>query len=142
MIEDLRAAAAEVAGDVVLDTAPGTAMRRWRTRYGFTQTWLSEHLGVRRESLSRIESGHSKPTLDVVAQFARVMALTGSVRAYAARMEKNGGSPNYVYFRTLGKELDLPPDTVDAVAREALESYSAKRDALLEGLGHEGTERP
>lgn len=109
-------------------------IRAARDRYGFTQAWLAGHLGVRRESLSRIESGHSKPTLDVVARFARIMALARHVRAYAARLEKAGGNPNYVYVRTLGKELDLDQETVDDVTREALASYSAKRASLLEGI--------
>ncbi len=138
MPPDPRDAARELAGEVVLHTAPGDVIRAARDRYGFAQAWLAGHLGVRRESLSRIESGHSKPTLDVVARFARIMALSRHVRAYAARLEKAGGNPNYVYVRTLGKELDLDQETVDDVAREALESYSAKRASLLEGVVPKG----
>lgn len=141
MLPDPQEVAIELAGEVVLRDAPGEVIREARNRYGFTQAWLAKHLDVRRESLSRIESGHSKPTLDVVARFARILSLARHVRAYAARQEKDGGKPNYVHFRTIGRELGLSTETSDEVAREALESYSAKRDALLEDITRSAGER-
>ncbi len=135
----LQEAAARLAGQILLSGAPGEQMARLRHRYGFTQAWLSEHLGVRRESLSRIESQHSTPTSEVVAQFARIMALVQHVREETARLEAAGGSPSPSRFREAGSVLGLEPTTTTEIAREALASYSAKRAALLEGLhGPEG----
>ena len=131
--EPLRAAHA-VAGAIALSDRPGRAMREARTRYGFTQGWLAPHLGVRRESLSRIESGHSTPTLDVVARFARLMGLAQVARDTAARLERQGGRPSVAVLRSLAGDLGLEPETVDAVVRAALASYAAKREALLDGL--------
>lgn len=128
------ALATAMAGEVVLSAQPGEVVRRARTRYGFTQEWLSNHLGVRRESLSRIESGHSKPTMDVVARFARIMALAQGVRDLAARLERDGRVPGSLMLRPLAEGLELDPGTVDEVARAALHSYTEKRRSLLEGL--------
>lgn len=138
MVEGLRDTAVELAGEIVISDAPGDRIRDARTRYGFTQTGLAPHLEVRRESLSRIEGGHSKPTLDVVARFARLIALARHVRSEAARLERTPQSPDPRSFRSAGAELDLEPDTADAVAQRALEAYDEKRKELLEGIDSTG----
>jgi DNA-binding XRE family transcriptional regulator len=134
MVLDPVETAIQIAGQVVLGPEPGRIIREARKRYGFTQDWLAAHLEVRRESLSRIESGHSTPTLDVVARFARTMALAQTVRAHAALLERRGVSPSPRDFRPQGTELGLAPEVAEDVARVSLASYTAKRDTLLEGL--------
>lgn len=141
MVEGLSDAAVQIAGEVTLSDAPGQRMREARTRYGFTQTWLAPHLDVRRESLSRIESGHSKPTLQVVERFAKIMALARHVRAQAARLENTPNDPDPRSFRTAGREVGLDPETTDDVARQAIDAYTEKRRDLLEGLETSGGSR-
>lgn len=141
MSEGVTEGAVRLAGEIVISDTPGQAVRDARTRYGFTQTWLAPHLGVRRESLSRIESGHSKPTLDVVSRFARVISLARHVRSEAARLESTPQEPDPDSFRQAGRSLGLDEQTTDAVAERALDAYNEKRRELLEGIGSTGGSR-
>lgn len=134
MPEGLAADAARLAGEIVISDAPGQRVRDARTGCGFTQTDLAPHLDVRRETLSRIERGRATPTLDVVSRFARTVTLARHVRSEAARLETRAQDPDPRTFRAAGRRLDLGPDRADAIAREALEAYDAKRRQLLEGV--------
>jgi ribosome-binding protein aMBF1 (putative translation factor) len=134
MQEAVRRRAIELAGEVVVNDHPGDVIRSEREHYGFTQSWLAPRLGVRRESLSRIESGRSSPTLSVVDRFARVMSLARHVRQAAARSETSKAAPDAGAFETVGRELDLDPEETRAIAAEAISRYEDKRRQLLESV--------
>lgn len=134
MQEAVRRRAVELAGEVVVSDQAGDVIRSTREHYGFTQSWLAPRLGVRRESLSRIESGRSNPTLSVVDRFARVMALAHHVRRAAAQSETSRTAPNVSVFDQAGRTLDLDPDETQAIATEAIARYEDKRRQLLEGV--------
>lgn len=134
-------AAIRLAGEIVVSDAPGDRVRQARTRYGFTQTWLAPHLDVRRESLSRIESGHSNPTLGVVSRFARLISLARHVRSEAARLEGTPQDPDPAGFRAVGRQLGLADATTVELAQRAIEAYDEKRRELLEGIEPTGGSR-
>lgn len=134
MADQVRRRAIELAGEVVVNDQAGDVIRSAREHYGFTQSWLAPRLGVRRESLSRIESGRSNPTLSVVDRFARVMALAQHVRQAAARSETAPTGPDAGAFEATGRALDLSPDETAAIAAEAIAQYEAKRRSLLEAV--------
>jgi DNA-binding XRE family transcriptional regulator len=134
MAEGVRRRAIELAGEVVVDGHAGDVIRSTREHYGFTQSWLAPRLGVRRESLSRIESGRSSPTLGVVDRFARVIALAHHVRQTAARSEASGRRLDPESFESAGRQLDLDPSEAETIAAEAVSQYQAKRRQLLEGV--------
>lgn len=141
MTEGLRRRAQELAGEVVLSDDPGDVVRSAREHHDFTQAWLAPHLGVRRESLSRIESGHSSPQLAVVDRFARVLALARHVRDVTARAEAGDQPPDPDAFEAAGRSLGLDPDETARVAAEAVAGYRAKRRSLLEGVDEAGGSR-
>lgn len=132
--------AVRVAGEIAVSPTPGQRVREARERCGFTQTDLAPHLDVRRESLSRIERGHAKPTLDVLSRFARVVALAKHVRAEAARRETRARDPEPREFRAAGVRLNLDVGRIEAIAQEALEAYHDKRRQLLEDVAPEERE--
>ncbi|PSG98183.1 hypothetical protein BRD56_01670 [Thermoplasmatales archaeon SW_10_69_26] len=134
MSDGVRSVAVELAGEVVVGDGAGDVIRSTREHHGFTQSWLAPRLGVRRESLSRIESGQSNPTLGVVDRFARVMALAHHVRQATARSEKATSTPDPGGFDAAGRALDLTPEETEAIAAEAVSQYRAKRESLLEGV--------
>lgn len=137
MEEGVRARAVELAGEVVVSEDAGNVIRAAREHHGFTQSWLAPRLGVRRESLSRIESGRSSPTLSVVDRFARVMALARHVRQATARSEKTRQAPEAGQFSAAGRALDLTAQETETIAAEAISQYKAKRRSLLEGVDAE-----
>lgn len=134
MTEGVRSRAVELAGEVVVSDTAGDVIRSTREHHGFTQAWLAPRLGVRRESLSRIESGRSNPTLGVVDRFARVMALAHHVRQTAARSETARRTPDPGGFDAVGRALGLSSEETKAIAAEAISQYEAKRRSLLEGV--------
>lgn len=134
MTEGIRRRMIELAGEAVVSEQTGDVMRSAREHYGFTQSWLAPRLDVRRESLSRIESGRSSPTLSVVDRYARVMALAHHVRQTAARSEKSSTAPDPTGFEAAGRALGLTPEETRAIAAEAISQYEAKRRQLLESV--------
>lgn len=138
MSEGIEGRAVELAGQVVVSDQPGQVIRSSREHHGFTQAWLAPRLGVRRESLSRIESGRSSPTLRVVDRFARVVALARHVREVTARSETGPSLPSPDRFEAAGRTLDLTREETLEIAEEAIEGYEAKRRSLLEGVDMDG----
>lgn len=134
MSEGIRGRAIELAGEIVVSDRTGHAIRTAREHHGFTQSWLAPRLDVRRESLSRIESGRSSPRLEVVDRFARVIALAHHVRQTKARSEARSGSLDPGAFEAAGRTLGLSAEEARAIAAEAIAQYEAKRRSLLEGV--------
>lgn len=128
----------ELAGTLVLADEPGDDVRSLRTRYGFTQAWLADKVDLRRESLSRIESGHVNLSLTFVRAFAGVMTLARAARDEKALAEARGRAPELTRVRRVAAALDLDDDVATDVAEAAMASYDRKRQDVIQGLG-EGT---
>lgn len=137
MEQGLRERAMRLAGEVVVGNQPGKVIRSAREHHNFTQTWLAPKLDLRRESLSRIESGRSSPTIGVVDRFARVITLARHVREATARSEKSREEMDPARFEAAGRPLGLTPAQVREIAAEAIAGYEAKREQLLEGVDTE-----
>jgi len=77
----------EIGGRVVAAPEPGDYLRKLREDAGITQEELAGLLGLRRESVSRIENGTVMPTLSYVRRFARVISALKIVRELLAQEE-------------------------------------------------------
>jgi transcriptional regulator with XRE-family HTH domain len=53
----------------------GTRIRDLRTERQWTQEDLSDKASLAREYLSKVESGHRNPSLDVIARLAKVLEV-------------------------------------------------------------------
>ncbi|HVL48549.1 MAG TPA: helix-turn-helix transcriptional regulator [Candidatus Thermoplasmatota archaeon] len=129
----------DLAGRLVLADQPGLEVRNLRDRYGFKQEWLAERLGLRRESLSRIESGHVAPSVGFIQRFTRVMTLARGVREHLASLEMRNApraAPGAAEAEmdALGLALRLDPETAGEIIARATESYEEKRKAAVESL--------
>lgn len=133
---DLRTYAVDLAGRLVLAENPGEEVRALRTRYGFTQAWVSDQVDLRRESLSRIESGHVNLSLAFLQRFVRVMTLARAVREHLAQGEVRRRDPDEVYLSRLASDLRLPKAVGDEVIVASMVSYQRKRRTALRGLGN------
>jgi DNA-binding XRE family transcriptional regulator len=129
----------ELAGRLVIADAPGREVKSLRERYGFTQDALAPLLGMRRESLSRIESGHVNPSLSFVQRFTRIITLSKGVREHLAYVEARDNPVDEGFLGMLAVSLRLDKETADEVILTSELSYAAKRRQALRKLGSGGS---
>jgi len=130
----LREFQTELAGRLVLHDAPGDEVKSLRERYGFTQEFLARLVGLRRESLSRIESNAVGLSIDFVQKFARVMTLAKGVREHLAYAEARGNTPDERTFEMLAMTLRIEPDAKEDIVLASMVSYERKRREALRGV--------
>lgn len=109
-------------------------MQALRAKYGFTQEQLAALLGLRRESLSRIESGKVALTLPVLQRFSRVATLARGVREHLAWAESRGYLADERHLDTLAVALQLDKPSADEVVLVATMSYDRKRRETLRAI--------
>lgn len=124
----------ELAGKLVMLDSPGPEVKALRERYGFTQDWLATLLGMRRESLSRVESGHVSLSLNFIQRFVRIMTLARGVREHMALVEARGDPPEEAYLARLAIGLRLEKAVADEVTLMSQINYEQKRRSALRGL--------
>lgn len=70
-----------IAGDIVVSEDHGAALRRWRERFGLTQTSLAERVGVSPSVISDYEANRRKsPGASMVRKMVESMLLTDEER--------------------------------------------------------------
>lgn len=130
----LREFQTELAGRLALHDQPGQEVKNLREKYGFTQEFLATVLGLRRESLSRIESGRVSLTVPILQRFTRVITLARGVREHLAYAEARGNHPDERQLDALAQGLRLEKATADEVVLQSMMSYDKKRRDTLRAL--------
>lgn len=54
----------------------GDRLRHLRAERGLTQEQLADRAGLAREYLSKVESGHRNPSLDIIARLAQALEVS------------------------------------------------------------------
>lgn len=72
--------AQNLAGEIVLSNNPGAILKSYRKRYGITQQDLSKILGVRRETISRIENGKINITFAFLQKFIKLITIAEAIK--------------------------------------------------------------
>lgn len=116
-------------GEVVLSESRGGAVRGLREKAGLTQRELAELLDTTRERVSRVENGHVPPSVDFVAELARIMALAEVVRD----MRVTDGVDSRT-LRRAANLLGLEDGDVDLLVIRGLSSLDRKKEGLIEEL--------
>lgn len=109
-------------------------MQALREKYGFTQDQLAQLLGLRRESLSRIEGGKVALTLPVLQRFTRLLTLARGVREHLAWAESRGNLPDERLLDTLAVALQVEKAAADDVVLASMMSYEKKRRDTLRSI--------
>lgn len=109
-------------------------MQALREKHGFTQEQLAVLLGLRRESLSRIESGKVALTLPVLQRFSRIVTLARGVREHLAWAESRGNLPDQRLLDTIAVALHLDKAMADEVVLVSTMAYDRKRRDTLRAL--------
>lgn len=134
MPSDLRAFQQELAGRLATLDQPGPEVKGLRERYGLTQDQLAKLLDLRRESLSRIESGRVALTLPILQRLVRVVTLARGVREHLAYAEARGNLPDERRLDMLAQSLRLEKDAADEVVLLSTMAYDRKRKEALRTL--------
>lgn len=121
----------ELAGRLVLLEEPGAEVKQLREKHGFTQEFLAKLCSLRRESLSRIESGSVGLSLDFVQRFTRVMTMARGVREHIAYAEARGNAPDERSFEMLAMHLRIEPEAKEEIVLASMVSYERKRREAL-----------
>ncbi len=109
----------EIGGEVVSSGEPAQRIREIRVSVGATQEEVGRLLGLRRETISRIENDIIKPTFQFIRKFSEVMAATKIMRELYALEEAALAqgrnivlSPAYLrlYFNVPAHDLKLITD--------------------------------
>lgn len=132
---ELRDFQIRLAGELLLLDEPGDHVKSLRNRYGFTQRWLAGILDMRRESLSRIESGHVNLSPTFIRGFVRVITLARSVRREMANAEMRDRGPDDRALTRLATRLGYDGDTADEIILASMINYGRKREEAIRDLG-------
>ena len=112
----------DVAVAIILGQDTGEVICEYRKRYGMSQEEFGELMGLRRESISRIETGSVTPTFDFAKKFINAMALIEAIRVERAQHKEID-----VYFlENLAKELGFNREKLEFMLKVAVESYDKK----------------
>jgi len=87
--------ARRIAGDIVLSSEPGLALRKWREYFGVTQSRLARAMGVSTSVISDYEKGRRVPGARFIQRFVRALIeldlMTGGGRV--ERLARGLGIP-------------------------------------------------
>jgi len=119
-----------IAGEIVNSDDRGPVIQAYRNRMDLTQEELSHIMGLRRETISRIEHGKVTPTLTFIHRFSGVATLTEAAKSYRSM---NQAIEN-LYFIRIGAELGVPNDNVMSIVDTALKNYENKRRKAIRFL--------
>jgi len=112
----------DVAVAIILGQDTGEVICEYRKRYGMSQEDFGKLMGLRRESISRIETGSVTPTFDFAKKFINAMALIEAIRVERAQHKEID-----VYFlENLAKELGFNREKLEFMLKVAVESYDKK----------------
>lgn len=120
----------EIAGAIFLSHDTGDVIYDYRKRYGMSQEEFGELMGLRRESISRIENGSVTPTFDFAKKFINAMSLIEAIRVERAQHKEID-----VYFlENLAKELGFNREKLEFMLKVAVESYDKKLMKIQQSL--------
>ena len=120
----------EIAGALFLTQDTGEVICQNRKRYGMSQEDFGELMDLRRESISRIETGSVTPTFDFAKKFINAMALIEAIRVERAQHKEID-----VYFlENLAKELGFDRVKLEFMLKVAVESYDKKLVKIQKSL--------
>jgi transcriptional regulator with XRE-family HTH domain len=124
----------EIGGRVVASPEPGKYLKELREGAGVTQEELARLLGLRRESISRIENGTITPTLSYVRRFARVIAALKIVRELLAQEEASmlaGQRSASFSLRLLRLCLDFSAQELKQISELGVRGYQRTKKKAL-----------
>lgn len=129
MSNRLSEVAAEVAGWIVVAEQPGREIKLYRSSLGVTQQEMAQLLGVRRETLSRIENGSITPSFNFLRNFSMKVAAIKLIRELIAKAEASLSEPLTSWKLRL--YLGLEGEEVEKLLKVGKNSYIRHKNKIL-----------
>ncbi len=120
----------DAAGEILMASDSGQVIREYRKRYGMSQEELGELMGLRRESILRIESGSVTPTLDFVKTFIKAASLIEVIRVERAQHKEI----DVYYLENIARESGFDREKLPFIIKVAIESYDKKLMKIQKSL--------
>lgn len=126
-----------VGGKIISSGNPRKVIREVRLSLGVTQEELAALMGLRRETISRIENGTINPTLGFVEKFCSSMAVARVVRDLRALEDAlllSGKEVSQVTPAMLRLYFDMPPDNLTMLFNIGIRGYQKSKAKVLKDL--------
>lgn len=123
----------DIGGAVVSSENPNSEIKNVRTFLNIRQEDLGILLGLRRETISRIENGSISPTFAFVRKFSELMALTKVIRDLEALSEIKmlGSGVDLSNLKLLLFRLNVSPDDLLLISKLSEKGYQKSRAKIL-----------
>ena len=123
----------DIGGAVVSSENPNSEIKNVRTFLNIRQEDLGTLLGLRRETISRIENGSITPTFSFVRKFSELMALTKVIRDLEALSEIKmlGSGVDLSNLKLLLFRLNVSPDDLLLISKLSEKGYQKSRAKIL-----------
>ncbi len=126
----------DIGGGVVSSENPNLKIKNVRTSLNIRQEDLGLLLGLRRETISRIENGSIGPTFAFVRKFSERMALTKVIRDLEALSEikTQEGYADLSNLKLLLFRLKVSPSDLELISKLSEKGYQKSRAKILKNL--------
>jgi len=127
----------QVGGRIISSNQPVEEIRDARTSIGITQEELGKLMGLRRETISRIENGSINPTFDFITKFCRTIAAARVVRDLQALEEVyrlSGKGVTSLSPGILRPYFDIPPKDIEIIFRIGVRGYRKSKNKIIKRM--------
>jgi transcriptional regulator with XRE-family HTH domain len=123
----------DIGGVVVSSENPNLEIKNVRTSLNIRQEDLGVLLGLRRETISRIENGSISPTFAFVRKFSELMALAKVIRDLEAlsEIQMREGGVDMSNLKLLLFRLKVSPSDLELISKLSEKGYQKSRAKIL-----------
>jgi transcriptional regulator with XRE-family HTH domain len=123
----------DIGGSVISSESPNREIKDVRRSMNIRQEDLGTLLGLRRETISRIENGSISPTFGFVRKFSELMALTKVIRDLEALSEikMREGGVDLSNLKLLLFRLNVSADDLVLISKLSEKGYQKTRAKIL-----------
>ncbi len=121
----------EIGSDILFSPAPGALIKKIRKNMEVSQEEMAGFLGLRRETLSRIETAAINPTTSFIKSFSKIGSMIKIFRDINALKDSTRSEDipiNPTFIRT---HFSLSPDELEKLMRLGNASYYKTKKKVL-----------
>lgn len=132
-IQKLAVSIKDIGGEIVASEEPGGTIKKIRKDAGLTQEELGKLLGMRRETISRIENGSISPSFKSLRKFSKIIVCLKVVREFYAWREASPMEREVRLFRPnlMRMYLNLSGDEIRLIYSLGERSYLRSKKRAL-----------
>ncbi len=122
----------KIGSSILFSNSPGSTIKNVRKDVEVTQEKMAELLEVRRETLSRIETGVINPTSSFIKNFSKMVSIVKVFRDLNAIRDGSGTGGEALINPTFIKtHFSFTNDELDSLTQIGNDSYSKTKKKIL-----------